>query len=56
VSKFYLSEKAQLDIESIYAYTIEKWSQKQADRYFDLLQLEMQFAADSPYLSKSIMG
>lgn len=37
MSKYILSKKALEDINTIWIYTAENWSQEQADRYYNLL-------------------
>lgn len=43
-----LSVKASDDIESIWLYTYENWSLKQADRYINLIIDEIEYLADNP--------
>lgn len=38
-----ISEKAVTDLENIWIYTFEKWSSKQADRYYNLIINEIEF-------------
>jgi toxin ParE1/3/4 len=45
-----ISEKAIKDIDEIWLYTLETWSQHQADRYYKLLIEEME------YISKHFEG
>ena len=35
MAKYRLSNKAVLDLESIWDYTVEKWSENQAELYFN---------------------
>ena len=37
MSKYELTNKAVEDLTGIWEYTIEKWSEQQADRYYNLL-------------------
>ena len=43
--KYKISHAASEDIENIWLYTIEKWSIKQADRYFNLIMDEIEYLA-----------
>ncbi len=40
-----ISEKAVHDLETIWLYTFEIWSQEQADRYYNLLIDEIEYVA-----------
>ena len=42
---FELSEKANEDLENIWLYTYENWSQEQADRYYNLILNEIEYIA-----------
>ena len=46
--KYKISQEANLDIENIWIYTIEKWSIEQADRYFNLIIDEIEYLAENP--------
>jgi len=52
MNKFHLSKKAKVDIDKIYLFTAQNWSLKHADTYFDLIQKQMQFAADNPEIGR----
>lgn len=41
-----LSVKASEDIENIWLYTFESWSQGQADRYINLIFDEIEYLAE----------
>ena len=43
MSKYILSKKASEDIDKIWIYTAENWSQEQADRYYNLLFDEIEY-------------
>ncbi|MDR2206429.1 MAG: type II toxin-antitoxin system RelE/ParE family toxin [Flavobacteriaceae bacterium] len=45
--KYEISEKANEDIENIWLYTYENWSQEQADRYYRLIMDEIEFVAEN---------
>jgi toxin ParE1/3/4 len=35
MSRYFLSPRAQADIDAIWDYTADRWSEKQADRYIE---------------------
>ncbi len=49
-----ISEKAVQDLEDIWLYTFEAWSQKQADRYYNLLIGEIEYIAKHFEVGKSM--
>ena len=50
---FYISTKAKLDIESIWFYTYQNWSESQADLYFESIMNEIQSICFDPLKGKS---
>lgn len=56
MSEFRVSKKAKKDIDDIYKYTMQNWSLDQADRYFKLLQKEMNFASNNPELGRRYLN
>ncbi len=42
---YWISEKAVHDLEDIWLYTFETWSQEQPDRYYQLLIDEIEYVA-----------
>jgi len=48
VMAYRISVKAHDDIEKIWLYTFENWSQEQADRYVNLIFDEIEFLANNP--------
>lgn len=42
-----ISKKANQDIDSIWIYTFETWSQTQADRYYNLIIDEIKFISEN---------
>lgn len=42
-----ISQEANNDLEKIWLYTIENWSLKQADRYFNLILDEIEYIAQN---------
>ncbi len=63
MAKFHFTKKAVNDLAEIWNYTVENWSQNQADKYYELLFLSCKELAKNPKLgkeydivSKGIMG
>jgi len=52
MNKFYLTNKAVEDLADIWNYTLEKWSERQADKYYDLLIMTCTTLADDHKLGK----
>lgn len=48
-----ISEEAINDLNKIWVYTLNNWSKKQADRYYDLIIGEIEFLADNFMTGKS---
>lgn len=48
MDKYILSKKAQEDLVKIWSYTVETWSEKQADVYFQNLVLAFENIASKP--------
>lgn len=51
---FEISEKANEDLENIWLYTYENWSQEQADRYYNLILNEMEYISENYESGKSL--
>ncbi|MEO1484633.1 MAG: type II toxin-antitoxin system RelE/ParE family toxin [Bacteroidota bacterium] len=51
--KYELTNKAVEDLTAIWKYTIEKWSEKQAEKYFQKLLESCQSIASNPELGKN---
>lgn len=49
---YIISAKAYEDIENIWLYTFENWSQEQADRYVNLIFDEIEYLAKNPKSGK----
>lgn len=47
-----ISTEAANDLETIWFYTLKKWSKEQADRYYQLLMDEIENLAKNPTLGK----
>ncbi len=54
--KYNLTNKAVEDLTQIWDYTIEKWSEEQADKYYHLLLDSCQNIANNPDLGKNYFG
>ncbi|WKL49825.1 type II toxin-antitoxin system RelE/ParE family toxin [Flavobacterium pectinovorum] len=52
MAKYYLSNKAVEDLDEIWNYTFDEWSEKQADKYYDLLLNSCQEIAENPNFGK----
>ena len=49
-----ISREAASDLENIWLYTLEKWSQEQADKYHRQLIEAIKQLAQNPYLGKDV--
>lgn len=56
MASYQLTNKAVEDLTSIWEYTVDKWSEQQADRYYNLLLSSCQDIADNPELGKNYKG
>jgi toxin ParE1/3/4 len=56
MAKYKLTNKAVEDLNQIWEYTISKWSEQQADNYYNLLLESCQNIADNPNLGKHFDG
>jgi toxin ParE1/3/4 len=52
MAEYRLTNKAVSDLENIWDYTVNKWSEKQADVYYKMLIEHFQQIAQSPDLGK----
>lgn len=52
MAKYYFSNKAVEDLTDIWEYTFENWSEKQADKYYDLILNACVDLAKNPKLGK----
>jgi toxin ParE1/3/4 len=48
MAKYFLTNKAVIDLSDIWNYTFDKWSERQADKYYQMLVDNCQFIADKP--------
>ncbi|MEG9327501.1 type II toxin-antitoxin system RelE/ParE family toxin [Salinimicrobium catena] len=53
MANYYLTRKAVEDLNKIWYYTFQNWSEEQADRYYHFLLDSCQYIADNPTLGKS---
>jgi len=56
MAKYELTNKAVEDLTGIWEYTIEKWSEQQAEKYYNLLLDSCQDIANNPELGKNYDG
>jgi len=56
MAKYNLTNKAVEDLTIIWDYTFDKWSEKQADKYYELLLDSCQDIANNPDLGKNYSG
>lgn len=56
MAKFKLTNKAVADLNEIWEYTADKWSEKQADKYYRELMESCKWIADNPTLGKNYDG
>ena len=56
MAKYELTNKAVADLNGIWEYTVENWSENQADRYYNMLLDICQDIADNPELGKNYDG
>ncbi len=56
MAKYNLTNKAVEDLADIWDYTFDKWSEKQADNYYDMLIANCKRIADNPSLGKNYNG
>jgi toxin ParE1/3/4 len=52
MTKFYLTNKAVEDLTDIWNYTLENWSERQADKYYDLLIMTCSTLANDHKMGK----
>ncbi len=56
MAKYKLTNKAVIDLSSIWEYTFDKWSEQQADKYYNFLIESCQDIAENPELGKNFEG
>jgi len=53
MAKYYLTNKALDDLSEIWDYTVETWSEMQAEKYYDLLLATCDDLANNPELGRN---
>ena len=53
MANYKLTNRAVEDLTGIWKYTVDQWSEKQADKYYNMLLSNCQEIADNPKLGKS---
>lgn len=53
MAKYVLTNKANEDLNKIWNYTFDKWSEEQADKYYQTLLDSCQFLSVNPNLGKN---
>lgn len=56
MAKVVLRQKAINDLNDIWGYTFEKWSETQADKYYATIKLACKEIGDNPSLGKEYDG
>ena len=56
MAKVVLRQKAIDDLNEIWIYTFEKWSEKQADKYYEALEFACMQIGENPELGKDYEG
>ena len=54
--KYNLTNEAVKDLAIIWDYTFERWSEKQADTYYNMLLKNCQLIAENPNIGKDYAG
>ena len=56
MAEYKLTNKAVADLSNIWEYTYEVWSEKQADKYYDIIISNCEDIAENPDLGKVYKG
>jgi toxin ParE1/3/4 len=56
MAKYEFTNKAVEDLTKIWDYTFDKWSEKQADKYYKMLLENCKHIADDPNLGRNYDG
>ncbi|RUA34851.1 MAG: type II toxin-antitoxin system RelE/ParE family toxin [Bacteroidetes bacterium] len=56
MAEYKLTNKAVVDLNEIWEYTADEWSEEQADKYYEMLLNRCQYIADNPDLGKNYDG
>jgi toxin ParE1/3/4 len=54
MTRYIISEKATEDLEQIWQYTYFRWSENQADKYYNLLTEKIEFIAQNATIGRKI--
>ena len=53
MAKYYFTNRALEDLTEIWDYTVEEWSENQAEKYYNLIMASCMDLASNPQLGKS---
>ena len=53
MAKYHFTKRALVDLIEIWDYTVEEWSQNQAEKYYDLIIASCLDLANNPQLGKT---
>jgi toxin ParE1/3/4 len=56
MAKYKFTNKALEDLIEIWDYTVEEWSESQAEKYYDLIMASCDDLANNPQLGKNYEG
>lgn len=56
MAKIILRQEAIDDLNDIWEYTYEEWSENQADKYYEMLKYSCSEIEENPYLGKNYEG
>jgi len=56
MSKVILRQEAIDDLNNIWDYTFEKWSEKQADKYYAIIKMACNWIGENPDIGKEYKG
>ncbi len=56
MAKYILTNKAVDDLAQIWNYTVDKWSESQADKYYEMLITNCEKISENPELGKRYDG
>ena len=56
MAKYELTNKAVEDLNRIWDYTYDTWSEYQANKYYEMLASSCQDIANDPELGKTLLG
>ena len=52
--KYRITESAYIDLDNIWLYTFEKWSENQANKYFESIIQEIELMSENPQKAKEM--